>query len=379
VNQLLAECARTAIDPGKSHQRLAQLSNNVTDWTGVLAEAESHGLSPLLYIHLKAADVSLPLPVKRDLQGLYLRYRHANRVRGQLLVEILAAYEAAGIQALVIKGAALAHGFYPEPGLRPMSDVDLLVKRTDAYRAQELLTELGFQAPLPPADRLPGKHLLAAIRSVEGLTVSVELHHNLFNIGTRASLELNGLSGPPIPFALEGVTAYTLPHEEMLWHLCQHLTLIGQPFRLIWLVDIVGLAERYASEIDWARVERDYSLVLSALSLFHYITPLSETLRRTAPLNIGRAPQGIGQEFVGWPHHSIRRQRTTGKGYGRIFRDTFFPAEWWLRLYYGLGGARPLCWYRWVVHPLQVLIWGGQLVLERTGWRKPRHKLRTGV
>jgi hypothetical protein len=378
VNQILIDCARTAIDPGK-RQQLTQLAMTVTDWTELLAQAESHGLSPLLYVQLKAAGVSLPLPVKRDLQGLYLRYRHANQVRARALAEILAAFEAAGIRALVLKGAALAHLLYPEPGVRPMSDVDLLVKRTDVHRAQELLSGLGFHAPLPPAGRLPGKHLLAATRSDEGLTISVELHHNLFNIGSGISLELNDLSVPPVPFALEDVTAYTLPYEEMLWHQCQHLRLIGQPFRLIWLVDMVGLAERYAAEIDWARVERDYALVLSTLSLFHHITPLSEGLCQTARLNLGRPPQGIGREFEGWPHRSIRRQRATGKGYGRIFWDTFCPSEWWLRLYYGVGSARSLGWYRWVLHPLHVLIWGGQLMLERAGWRKPRHKLQTGV
>lgn len=374
VNQLLVASARAAIDPGKRNQ-LAGQAEIVTDWTGLLAQAESHGLSPLLYFQLKAAGVTLLLSVKRDLQGLYLRCRHANRVRAQALAEILAAFEAAGIRALVLKGTALAHLLYPEPGLRPMSDVDLLVKKTDAYLAQDLLSELGFCAPLPPAERLPGKHLLAATRSIEGLTVSVELHHNLFNIGAGVSLELTDLSGPPVPFALDGVTAYTLPHEEMLWHQCQHLRLIGQPFRLIWLVDIVSLAERYVTEIEWARMERDYPLVLSTLALFHHLTPLSESLQRTARLNPGPAPQGIGQTFQGWPHRSIRRQRATGKGYGRIFCDTFWPSEWWLRLYYGLGRARSSGWHRWVRHPFQVFTWGGQLLVERAVRRKTRQKI----
>ena len=201
---------------------------------------------------------------------------------------------------------------------------------------------------------------------VEGLTISVELHHNLFNIGHPHSLELDELVGAPlVAFALGELTAYTLPHEEMLWHLCQHLTIIGQPFRLIWLADIVGLAERFAPEIDWRRVQRNYPDVLSALSLFHYITPLSAQLRQVAALKNGPVPAGIGQEFQGWPARSIRQQRTRGKSYGRILGDTFWPAEWWLRLYYGLGSFRPLFWYRWLIHPLRVLDWAGHLAAVR--------------
>jgi hypothetical protein len=371
VYHLLALCARADGKPAPD-QQLARQANNFTEWTEVSAQAETHGLGPLLYIHFKTAGVSLPITIKRELQGLYLRHCHANKVRAQALAEILTAYQAAGIEALVLKGAALAHLVYPEPGLRPMGDLDLLVKKAEARRAQQVLAELGFNAPLPgPDDNLPGKHLAAATRHSQGLLTSVELHHNLFNIGTPASLELDELVAPPRPFALEGQTAYTLPYEEMLWHLCQHLILISQPFRLIWLADIVGLAERFSTEIDWIRVERHYPLVLSTLSLFHFVTPLSDTLCQHAPLKIGSAPQGIGQEFQGWPRTSIRRQRAAGKGYVRLLADTFFPSEWWLRLYYGLGSARPLFWHRWVRHPLRILGFIGRLLLERIGWWTP--------
>lgn len=366
---LLTLCARTEPDPATFPQ-LAQQVNTVNNWPEVLAQANAHRLGPLLYFHLKAAGVALSPEIKRELAGLYLRHRHANQVRAQVMAEILAAFQAEGIPALALKGFALAHLLYPEPALRPMSDIDLLVKPAQVRRAQELLAGLGFSAPLPPADSLPGKHLASATRQAEGLTISVELHHNLFNIGHPHSLELEELTAPPVPFALGKLTAYTLPHEEMLWHLCQHLTLIGQPFRLIWLADIVGMAERFAPEIDWRRVERNYPQVLSALSLFHFITPLSEQLRRAAGLKIGPVPAGIGQEFRGWPTRSIRQLRAPGKGYGRILRDTFWPAEWWLRLYYGLGSARPLFWHRWLVHPLRVLGWVRQLMAQRLGRKR---------
>ncbi len=349
---------------------LVQQVNIVNNWPEVLAQANAHGLGPLLYFHLKTAEVGLPPEVKRELAGLYLRHRHANGVRAQVVAEILAAFQAEAIPALALKGFALAHLLYPEPGLRPMRDIDLLVKPAKARRAQALLAELGFSAPLPPADSLPGKHMANATRQVAGLTISVELHHNLFNIAHPYSLELDEIAAPPVSFALGNLTAYTLPHEEMLWHLCQHLTLIGQPFRLIWLADIVGLAERFAPEIDWRRVERNYPQVLSALLLFHFITPLSEQLGRAAGLKIGPVPAGVGQEFQGWPARSIRQLRAPGKGYGRILRDTFWPAEWWLRLYYGLGSARPLFWHRWLIHPLRVLGWVGQLMAERLGRKR---------
>jgi hypothetical protein len=98
------------------------------------------------------------------------------------------------------------------------------------------------------------------------------------------------------------------------------------------------------------------------------MTPLSDNLQRQAPLKIGRAPRGVGVEFQGWPRYSLPRQRA--KSYRLILHDSLFPSEWWLRLYYGVGTARPLFWHRWLWHPLHLLDFGRQLMLERLGWVK---------
>jgi hypothetical protein len=167
---------------------------------------------------------------------------------------------------------------------------------------------------------------------------------------------------------IEGVTAYTLSYEDMLNHIYQHMRLIFNPLRLISIADMVSLAEGYANEIDWPRVN---PRVLNALALCHWLTPLSEELVKTASLNIDRPPQGIGQEFQGWPRSSLAAQRH--EGYWGILRDSFFPTEWWLRFYYGLPSGPstklridPTFWWGRVMrHPLHILGWIGHYVLNR--------------
>jgi hypothetical protein len=323
---------------------------------------------------LRTAGIEIPPVAKLALQGLYLRHRQANQIRTQALGEILAAYETAGIKALVLKGAALAHLIYPQPGLRAMRDMDILVEKSAACQAQAVLASLEFAAPLPRNGTLPDKHLTPAKRRDAGVTVTVEVHHNLFDAAYPASMGLPELSAGPLSFPLagSGVMACTLGYEDMLWHLCQHMTLNASVFgatRLIWIADIVSFAEQFANEIDWQTVWRRYPLVVNVLSLLHFMTPLSPTLRQAARLKIGRAPQGIGLDFQGWPRSSWREQRR--KGYQHMLRDTFWPSAWWLRLSYGLGSAQPLFWHRWVRHPLAILGWVQQLMLERLGWWPP--------
>jgi len=310
----------------------------------------------------------VPVAIHQQLQARAIQHSHANRVHGCVLAEILTTFQAAGIETLVLKGAALAHLVYPQPGLRPMRDMDLLVSQSQARLAQALLAELGFKA-LPPDDPLPAKHLLAAKRWVEGLQVTVELHHNLYANGSPATA-LEALHPAALPLTIAGMTAQTLSYEAMLDHIYQHLRtnlLLDSP-RLIWLADLVSLAEHFAAEIDWPRVNPH---ARNALALCHWLTPLSKELLKTAALNPGRPPSGIGQEFQGWPRFSLAAQRP--KGHTAILRDSFFPAEGWLRFYYGLPPAPstklrinpstklrigPAFWWsRWVRHPLHILGW----------------------
>jgi len=77
----------------------------------------------------------------------------------QVLADILTCYQAAGIDVLVLKGAALAHLVYPQPVLRPMRDIDILVRAEDVYRAYARLPEIGFT---PPRRRRAGVSCLYA-------------------------------------------------------------------------------------------------------------------------------------------------------------------------------------------------------------------------
>jgi Uncharacterised nucleotidyltransferase len=352
--RFLALCARAECAAAQ-YRQIAQAAAEVTDWTIVPAYAELHGMAPLAYRHLVAAGVSLTLPVKREMQGLSARHRVANQVRTRVLIDILTKYESAGIRAMVLKGAALCHLLYPEPGLRPMRDLDLLVNPIDLLRAQRALTELGFDAPLTVAGQNPNhRHLTCATRQVEGFTVGVEVHHHLFEQGASPILmSMNELTSAPLSFSLGlgDVTACTLGYEDTMWYLCQHLvesTNVFSSVGLIWVADIVSFAERYAAQIDWEYIKRHYPLVLSTLSLAYFLTPLSDSLIAGAGIELSRAPRGMWDDFRKSPRTSPEAQ--VDQGYARTLGAALFPSEWWLRLYFGIGSVRPVTWRHRIQH-----------------------------
>jgi hypothetical protein len=382
VYRLLALCARAQCDDALL-DLIQAAACALPDWSTVPARAEAHRVAPLLVTHLKAARIEPPLPVWRELQGLYHRHRRANEIRTAALCEILSVLNAAAIPVVVLKGAALGHFLYAEPGLRPLSDLDLLVSPAHLLSAQQVVLRLGFQGP--PISSVTHRHLPPLQRVQDGLNVEVEIHQRLLsNYFDNIRAVVHGPIGPREPigpedsrlpdvitplhaFTIGDQLAFTLGLEDQLRHLCDHLIShvnVWDYARLIWMADLVSLSERFAHEIDWPQVRRQSPQVINTLALLHWLTPLSEDVRLVAGIELGACPVGIGMEFDGWPRVRAPRNRT-------LLRRTLRPSAWWLRLRYARGG-RSIWRERWLRHPLHIV---GQMIralLEKLGWPTAR-------
>lgn len=175
-------------------------------------------------------------------------------VRPRLRSELLEPLVAAGVEPLVIKGAALA-GRYPEPGLRPMDDVDVVV-RPDAHRvAAETLIRAGWEVTRRQG---PSYSLSLAHPALPGLPVDLHLDlaagaDQVFRF-TAADLWQTAQAG-----SLFGVRVLLPTPESELLLIATHA---GKPFhnfdRLLWAVDaaaVIGGRTSQGESIDWIRLE----------------------------------------------------------------------------------------------------------------------------
>ena len=337
---LLALCARPYL-PAWSRAELRQRASSIPDWDRALALAEYHGLGPLLYRHLRDYCDGLPTQVSRQLRAVYFRHRRSNEIRLKVLSQILEGFQSIGIEPTVLKGPALISLVYEDPGLRPLSDLDVLVPPKDAIRAQRQLGEMGFAAPVPPSSYYFTRHhhLLPALREVDGVMVQVEIHRDVFPMDSGTSFQVTGRAPGAISFDLGQQVGYCLGPDEMLWHLCRHVHWL----RLIWIADILGFTERFIDEIDWARVTQRYSFVMNALALIHCLSPLPESVRQRSGVVLVPVPSGIGKEYRGWPRTTALVWDST-RGRLRFVRRSLSPPEWWLRFYYQEGTGRLGLW-----------------------------------
>lgn len=356
---LLQLCARIE-SHGRWHRAFATACATFRQWDSLVDLAEEQGLGPLLHRHLTEVGGEVPVSLLRGLRFLCLRHHQANAILMDALGQVLALLESAGLPCLVLKGAALCQTLYPESGLRPMRDIDLLLTWEDAAQAHLLLQKNGFRVS---GDVLPERyfHLTPLVQNIEGMEVCVELHHGLFPADPPYS------QSPPFgelydrarPFEVAGVTAHSLADEEMLWHLYQHgfhAPLTYEPYRLIAVADIIGLVEARLESLDWDRIRAVYPQLYRILPLFDHISPWKGEVLEKISSTGGTVFGGAGLSFQGWPRSKFAKPKA--RGLVMILYNTFLPSRWWLMLYYGkVAGGWSLLWCWLVLHPMHILRW----------------------
>ncbi|RTZ99167.1 MAG: hypothetical protein DSY90_01965 [Deltaproteobacteria bacterium] len=361
ADRILFSCARLEMH-SVHRRRLAAACEGYTEWDALLHLAEAHGMGPLLNRHIAAAKLNVPPSFIRGLRLLALRHRQANTINVDSLREILSLARSEGLACLVLKGAALCHTLYPEIGLRPMRDIDLLLDAKDARHLHRLLQKEGFAAstqPIPP-DHF---HLPALYQTVGGLRVCVELHQGLYSPipPYNQSPPFSVLYRDPISFDVNGITAHTLNNEAMLIHLFQHgfhAPLVFEPYKLISVADIISLVEKEVETIDWDKLRSACPHLFNSLQYFHYMTAWTDQVLTKIPLKNRAVPSGVGASYAGWPR--VRLSGWRERGVVAMLRHTLFPLQWWMLIYYDQPERLTLIRSRHIRH-WQHLYWWGRL------------------
>lgn len=134
-----------------------------------LSDVESlraRGLAAYAYATLPAGD-----PRRDDLRGDYLAALARHQQIKRELVPLLAAWNQAGVPALLFKGFHLAEWVYPAPGMRFHGDVDVAVRAEDASEAVRIAVSLGWEGEVNSfASGRTHSHGVCNLRRPEGAT-----------------------------------------------------------------------------------------------------------------------------------------------------------------------------------------------------------------
>ena len=234
------------------------------DWREVFEMAAAHRLEPFLAWRLERGDCSAPSTVAASWRearrrGALLGLAHQAALR--LALDRLGASH---VPVVALKGVALAWRYYPEPSLRPMRDLDVLVPAERALEAAELLADAGFAResadPRVLADALAASHELPSQRHPR-LGVTIELHHRLTDPPHRRGYFMPQLSAPDVLARAVAVDCGGLgvpcpSPQDLAAHLIVHAA-YGHRFDCgpLVLADLHFLSAD--PTIDWARLRED--------------------------------------------------------------------------------------------------------------------------
>ena len=310
----LARCSATVIgwltQPSPNVVELTTAGWDADDWAAARWAIQVHGIAALLDRAFDSTPNQAALPER--LRAYLADQRRLSGLRVARLLDELAAILHAAARACIavapLKGSLLATGYYAEPALRPMNDLDLLVRPADEPRMLDLLAGLGYRQIARGWKHVALAHPDGAgpIVSYEGEHPdnprSVELHTQVAEQfwGIRYDLTAEVWAGSQ-PGTICGVDAQVLQPGALLHHLLVHASsdAIARRLRLLHLHDIALVAAQVdrAGRDAIARAaqsRREERLVFPALLLASRYYPaiipndLLATLRGGVPPALSR-------------------------------------------------------------------------------------------
>jgi hypothetical protein len=149
----------------------------------------------------------------------------------ELTKALLCSLKEQAVEAIVLKGIYLAVKFYNDLGRQPGSDVDILVKRGDVFKAKAVLNDLGWLEASDVLADLFADYGQSGINSLMFFSresaVSIHLHWHIINtswpLGSYVKrIDMQELWDSAVSGALDGAAVKELRPEHLLIYLCWH-------------------------------------------------------------------------------------------------------------------------------------------------------------
>jgi len=254
--ELLICCSRIHLEPAIT-DRINSLVQEKIDWEYVVRSAFRNRVMPFLYRNLKkTCPLAVPDDILKQLRS-YNKFKTSRSLflTGKLL-HILNLLKDNGILAIPFKGPVLAEYVYGDFALRDFGDLDILVHKTDAIKARDLLEADGYRPEIELTTGqkkayLRSEYYFTVIRDVG--RVVVELHWEMAGKNSFSPLYLEGLEDRLEPATLAGREVLHVSAEDLVLYLCLH----GSK-------DCWGNLEQICSvaELIHSRLDMDWTLIV---------------------------------------------------------------------------------------------------------------------
>ncbi len=235
-----------------------EIDESPDTWSILTDKLRPHSILPLMYWKVRNLPEPLqpPLEIVDRLRETFLWSRMRSLLFERQISEIIDAFRARKLDMLVLKGPALGRVVYPDPAVRPSSDIDLLLSPDKVVQAGTILEELGYKNIF---NRFAGhkdfsNEEIFVDQSNNKSKVNVEVHWDLhrFSVLT-GEIEFEELYNRAIEVNIDSGPIFRALHpvDELINSALHLVTSHPQAIRLIWLYDIFLLSKTIAYPSEW--------------------------------------------------------------------------------------------------------------------------------
>ena len=251
VPELLLDCL------GRKSQEEVQMSleqMNTAKWQQLLEHSRQYGVAPLLYSILEPLfpQINIPPQITEQLRNIYLKSAGRNTMLYNQLEKLLTVFNKNNVPVILLKGAYLAEEAYGNIALRPMQDIDLLIRKEDVSRAYEILTDLGYSPVKPIHEEFDISQHHHIPQFVGSGKIPVEIHWNISSPLGPFKIDPEDLWRKAVKKNVCAQNISVLCTEDLLLHIIVHLS-YHDIFEasLLSFYDIKVILEKFGADIEW--------------------------------------------------------------------------------------------------------------------------------
>ncbi len=217
------------------------------------------GIGPLLVYATTADPQAATSPLWACLQGADLVARMLTCEQFDATLELIDACEGRAPPLTLLKGISISEQYYPEPHLRRMRDIDVLVEEAALPAVESVLFTLGYrqQSHYPPAFYATHHHSMPFVHPQRG--VWVEVHRGLFpstsHMGADWVFSREHLQSQLRPSSFQGRKVTRLSEALQLVYIASHWAFEFQAIGgMAAMLDLIYLLKQAKDTICWAQI-----------------------------------------------------------------------------------------------------------------------------
>jgi hypothetical protein len=282
-----------------------------------------------------------------DLKAADLTTRLINEIQLETLGEILVRCKGLLPPITLLKGCSTCSELYPQPHLRVMRDLDLLVDPKEQPKLESILLEMGFQQQSTKNPEFYATHHHSMPFYHRGKGVWVEAHRGLFPPSSElAKLPIfspQNITAELRPSSLKGIPVMRLSTELQIVYTASHWAVdLKRRGGLFPFLDIIYLLRRAQQNIRWDAIFRWVQDSVAGTHLYLVLSYLNKNkitdLENKILADLFVRQRSFGTLNLKIAHYLITRYVVAGK----IPISAWKLAVFWENLLLDRGAARNL-------------------------------------